>query len=52
MSGRNWFFIVLDGKEYAVIDALNAANKDMLKQILAILSYFKKQAEAYFEPQK
>jgi hypothetical protein len=52
VSGRNWFFIVLDGKEYAITDAFNAANEGMLKQILAILFYFKKQAEIYFTPQE
>ena len=52
VSGRNWFFIIVDGKEYAVTDALNAANEGMLKQILAILLYFKQQAEIYFSTQK
>ena len=52
VSGRNWFFVILDGKEYAVADALNAANAGMIKQILAILLYFKEQAEAYFSTQK
>ena len=51
VSGRNWFFVVLDGKKYAVSNAFNATDEVMIKQILAILFYFKEQAEAYFSSQ-
>ena len=52
VSGRNWFFVALDGKKYAITNAFNATDEGMLKQILAILLYFKEQAELYFAPQK
>jgi hypothetical protein len=52
VSGRNWFFVVLDGKEYAITNAFNSADTEMLNQILAILLYFKEQAEVYFMPPK
>ena len=38
--GRNWFFVVLDGKEYAVSNAFNASDDDIYK-IVAILSQVK-----------
>jgi hypothetical protein len=52
VSGRNWFFIILDGKEYAISNAFNSADTTMLNQILAILIYFKEQANVYFMPTK
>jgi hypothetical protein len=42
--GRFWFFVVLDGKEYAVSQAYDA-NKDDIWQIVAIL----KKAKLYIE---
>ncbi len=51
VSGRNWFFVVLDAKKYAVSPAYDATDEVKIKQILAILSYFKEQAEAYFMSQ-
>ncbi len=42
--GRNWFFVVLEGKEYAVSDAFVSTQDDVF-QILAILQ----QAKAYIE---
>jgi hypothetical protein len=52
VSGRNWFFVLLDGKEYSVSAAYDASDDIKIKQILAILLYFKEQAEVYFSPQK
>jgi hypothetical protein len=51
VSGRNWFFVILDGKKYSVSSAYDATDEVKIKQILAILSYFKEQAEAYFSSQ-
>ena len=51
VSGRNWFFVILDGEKYAVSPAYDATDDVKIKQILAILSYFKEQAEAYFMAQ-
>jgi hypothetical protein len=51
VSGRNWFFIILDGKTYSITNAYNAADTVMLNEILAILFYFKEQADIYFKPQ-
>jgi hypothetical protein len=52
VSGRNWFFVVLDAQKYAVSPASDASDDGKIKQILAILLYFKQQAEVYFMPQK
>ncbi|MBL7815191.1 MAG: hypothetical protein JNL70_09275 [Saprospiraceae bacterium] len=38
--GRNWFFVVLNGKDYAVSDAFVASQKDIY-QIVAILNQVK-----------
>lgn len=38
--GRNWFFVILNGKDYAVSDAFVASQKDIY-QIVAILSQVK-----------
>ncbi len=42
--GRNWFFVVLEGKDYAVSDAFVSTQEDVF-QIMAILQ----QAKAYIE---
>jgi hypothetical protein len=47
VSGRNWFFVVLDGREYAVSNAYNAADNDIY-QIFAILLWFKQKADERF----
>lgn len=52
VSGRNWFFVILDGKEYAVSSAYDATDDVKIKQILVILLYFKAQADLYFAPQQ
>jgi hypothetical protein len=39
--GRNWFFVVLHGKEYAVSDAYVASHRDDIGQIVAILRQVK-----------
>jgi hypothetical protein len=49
VSGRNWFFVVLDTKEYSVSNAYNAADSAMLLQILAILFHFKDLSDIYFK---
>ncbi|MEM8528958.1 MAG: hypothetical protein AAGG68_30270 [Bacteroidota bacterium] len=41
VTGRNWFFVVYDGEQYAVSNAFNAADQDILK----IYSYLKEVAE-------
>ncbi|MEM6299212.1 MAG: hypothetical protein AAF740_11055, partial [Bacteroidota bacterium] len=38
--GRNWFFMILNGKEYAVSDAFISSQKDIY-QIIAILRQIK-----------
>jgi len=38
--GRNWFFMVLDGKKYSVSNAFNASDQDIY-QIIAILRKIK-----------
>lgn len=38
--GRSWFFLVLDGKEYAVSDAILASSNDIIK-IIAMLREMK-----------
>ncbi len=47
VSGRSWFFVVLEGKEYAVSNAYNATSKDIF-QIFAILLWFKQKTEEKF----
>ena len=47
VSGRSWFFVVLEGKEYAVSNAYNASNNDIY-QIFAILLWFKQKTEEKF----
>lgn len=47
VSGRNWFFVFLEGKEYAVSNAYNATSKDIY-QLFAILLWFKEKAEERF----
>ena len=44
--GRNWFFVVLDGKEYAVSNALNASDSDIY-QIIAVLRQMKTYIEGW-----
>lgn len=39
--GRNWFFVVLEGKQYAVSNAYVASHKDDIYQIIAILRQVK-----------
>ena len=31
--GRNWFFVILQGKEYAVTNAINSSTDDIVKVI-------------------
>ncbi|MEM0994458.1 MAG: hypothetical protein AAGI49_15565 [Bacteroidota bacterium] len=31
VTGRNWFFVVYDGEQYAVSNAFNATNQDLFK---------------------
>jgi hypothetical protein len=47
VSGRNWFFVVLEGKEYAVSKAYDATEKSIY-QLFAILLWFKQKAEEKF----
>ncbi len=47
VSGRNWFFVMLQGKEYAVSNAYNATSKDIY-QLFAILLWFKEKTEEKF----
>jgi hypothetical protein len=47
VSGRSWFFVVLEAKEYAVSNAYNATNNDIF-QIFAILLWFKQKTEEKF----
>jgi hypothetical protein len=42
--GRNWFFVVLDGRKYAVSNAYNAADNDIF-HIVSII----KEAKVYIE---
>jgi hypothetical protein len=42
--GRNWFFVILDNDKYAVTNALNASDNDILK-IIAMLRYVKTEIE-------
>ena len=39
--GRNWFFVVLDGKDYAISNNYSATHKDELQNIYGILSNLK-----------
>ncbi len=39
--GRNWFFVILEGKQYAVSDAYVASHKDDIYQIITILRQVK-----------
>jgi hypothetical protein len=41
VSGRNWFFVVLQENNYSVSDAYSAANKDVFLQILSCLFFVK-----------
>jgi hypothetical protein len=47
VSGRNWFFVLLEGKEYSVSKAYDASDNDIY-QIFAILLWFKEKAEQKF----
>jgi hypothetical protein len=49
--GRNWFFVVLQGSEYAVSDAYVASGKDIY-QIIAILRQVKVYIEAIIAAEK
>lgn len=44
VSGRNWFFVVLEGKEYTVSKGYDA-NEKAIYQIFAILLWFKQKTE-------
>jgi hypothetical protein len=39
--GKNWAFVVMDGKEYCISKSFDATDKDDLLQIIAILRKFK-----------
>ncbi len=45
--GRSWFFVILEGKEYSVSNAYNAAGRDIY-QIFAILLWLKQKTEERF----
>jgi hypothetical protein len=47
VSGRNWFFVVLQGKEYAVSRAYDATSS-AIYQLFAILLWFKEKANEKF----
>ncbi len=47
VSGRNWFFVVLEGKEYAVSKAYDAT-QSTIYQLFAILLWFKQKTEEKF----
>jgi hypothetical protein len=47
VSGRSWFFVIFEGKEYAVSNAYDATSKDIY-QIFAILLWFKQKTEEKF----
>lgn len=47
VSGRNWFFVVMEGKNYVVSNAFNATNDDIF-QLYAILLFFKQKIEEKF----
>ncbi len=49
--GRNWFFVILNGNEYAVSDAYVASGKDIY-QIIAILRQVKTYIEGFIAEQK
>lgn len=49
--GRNWFFLVLDGHNYAVSNAYNASEDDLF-QIVAILRGLKPRVEAALKSPK
>ncbi|MEM9885907.1 MAG: hypothetical protein AAF849_08445 [Bacteroidota bacterium] len=44
--GRNWFFVILDDKEYAISDAYVATQKDVI-QIVRILEQSKQEIEDF-----
>lgn len=39
--GRNWFFLILEGKHYSISDAFVSTHEDDLMQILQVLKYCK-----------
>jgi hypothetical protein len=41
VTGRNWYFVVLDQKNFAISDPFAATSKEDLDQIVSILSAFK-----------
>ena len=41
VMGRNWFFMILDGKDFIVSNAFNATETEDLQQILLVLREFK-----------
>lgn len=47
VSGRNWFFVILEGKEYAVSKAYDAT-QHTIYQLFAILLWFKQKTEEKF----
>ncbi len=47
VSGRSWFFVVLEDKEYAVSNSYNAAGNEIY-QIFTILLWFKQKTEEKF----
>jgi hypothetical protein len=47
VSGRSWFFVILENKEYAVSRAYDATEKSIYT-IFAILLWFKQKAEEKF----
>ncbi len=47
VSGRNWFFVVLEDKQYAVSKAYDAT-ENTIYQIFAILLWFKQKTEEKF----
>ena len=43
--GQLWFFLILQGHEYASSKAFDATDKDDLKQIISMLRYVKAHIE-------
>jgi hypothetical protein len=47
ISGRNWFFVFLDQKKYAISNAFNATEYPDFTKILSILFYTKDKMKHY-----
>ena len=45
---RNWFFVILDGRDYSVSPAYDATQEQALHQIVCLLKEMKSKIESYF----